>query len=319
MLRASHYVLCILAGTAALAACPALAADKLVLKDEVYVKGPKVLLGDVAKIEGENAEALALLEISPAANPGDTKQLNAALVATRIDAAGFDAQTIQIEGAPKVKATTLHLEVSPAQVSESLRDFILAKMPWDAKGALVDVQAPAATYRVPDGDLQIEWTPAPQYRYVGQGAFRGTISVDGTVQKTMLVKANVDATVPVVIARRDIQRGAIVSPIDLELQPTSVALAPAGALVEISEAAGMIAKKGIFAGQTVTTRHLDAPIVIKRNQLVNVELNSNGVFIQSRARAMTDARAGDLVLCTNPGSKEQFQGLVRPDGVVMVE
>lgn len=298
---------------------PSAHADKLVLKEEAYVKGPKVLLGELAKIDGDNAAALAQVEISLAPLPGDTKQLNAALVATRLENAGFDTSDVQIEGAPKVRATTLHLEVTPAQLSESLRDYIGGAMPWAPQDALIDVQQPQGTFRVPDGDLQIEWTPNPQYRYVGPGAFRATVMVDGAAQKTVLVKANVDAYAQVLVARRDIQRGMLVSTADLMLQKVSLTLAPDDALTQPGEALGRVARKTILAGQTVTLRALDLPVLVQRNQVVPVEVRTGNVLVQGQARALTEGRVGDAVICANLESKERFQGVVRPDGVVAVE
>ena len=59
-------------------------ADTITLKEAVYVKGPKVLLGDVAVVEGLDADYLRTIEIVPAAAPGSARRLNAALVRTRL-------------------------------------------------------------------------------------------------------------------------------------------------------------------------------------------------------------------------------------------
>lgn len=298
---------------------PHASADKLVLKEEAFVRGPKVLLGDIARIEGENADALALIELTTAANPGDSKQMSAALVSTRIEHAGYDRLAVQVEGAPRVRATTLYLEVTPAQLSESLREFIMTSMPWDLQDALIDVQAPPGTIRTPDGDLQIDWTANPQYRFVGPSVFRGSIAVDGAVQRTVTVRANVEAYAELLVARRDIPRGTLISANDLDYRKLSLQSTPEGVLEDHSEALGRVAKKTLLAGQPLTLRNLDLPVLVKRNQVVPVEVRLGGVLVQSRARAMSEGRVGDLVLCANTDSKEQFQGVVRQDGVVVVE
>jgi flagellar basal body P-ring formation protein FlgA len=298
---------------------PLAGADKLVLKEEAYVRGPKVLLGDIARIEGENADALARIELMTAANPGDSKQMSAALVSTRLEHAGFDRLDVQVEGAPRVRATTLHLEVTPAQLSESLRDYIQTNMPWDLQDAMIDVQAPAGTIRTTDGDLSIEWAANPQYRYFGPAAFRGAVTVDGVVQKTVTVRANVEAYAEVLVARRDIPRGTLISANDLDYRKLSMQQTPEGAIEDYTEAMGRVAKKTLLAGQPLSMRNLDMPIMVKRNQVVPVEVRLGGVLIQARGRAMSEARAGDPVLCANTESKEQFQGILREDGVVVVE
>lgn len=297
----------------------AAAVDKLVLKEEAFIHGPKVLLGDIARIEGDNAEALAAIELSPAANPGDSKQFNQALVTAKLESAGFDPLEVEMKGAPKVRATTLHLEVSPAQVTESLRDFIMTEMPWEVSEVAIDIQAPSTTVLTADGDMQIQWSPSPQYKYIGPGTFRGTILVDGQVQKTMMVKSYVDAYAQVLVARHDVQRGAIISANDVELAKISLVSAPEAPLQDTSEVVGRLAKKTLLAGQPLLARNLDLPLAIKRNQVVSVEVSVGGVLIQGRARALTEGRVGDPVMCANVDSKQQFQGVVRKDGVVVVE
>ncbi|MCH8205068.1 MAG: hypothetical protein IID09_07870, partial [Candidatus Hydrogenedentes bacterium] len=73
-------------------------ADTITLKEAVYVKGPKVLLGDVAVIEGLEADSLRAIEIAPAAAPGSARRLNAALVRARIIEGGFDPSGVEVRG-----------------------------------------------------------------------------------------------------------------------------------------------------------------------------------------------------------------------------
>lgn len=54
----------------------ALAQGTVTVKDSAYVKGPKILLGDVADITGDNAEKLAQVEVAPAALPGTAKRID---------------------------------------------------------------------------------------------------------------------------------------------------------------------------------------------------------------------------------------------------
>ena len=77
----------------------ATATDTLVLKDEAYVRGPRVLLGEVAEIEGTLAPELESIELGTAALPGDSKRLNAALVESRIRNAGLDLSDVEVSGA----------------------------------------------------------------------------------------------------------------------------------------------------------------------------------------------------------------------------
>ena len=316
--RHLHPLLGVTAAAAFLCAAIGYAEDTLTLKEEAYVKGPKVYLADIAKISGENAASLASIEVTPAALPGASKRLNAAYVEARIRKAGLDPGAIEINGAHSIQATTLHLEISPQMIADSLRQHIEVEMPWDPANTDIDVPLPITGLRVPDGEVLFSWRPNPQFNFLGTGAFRGAIEVDGQVQKTLLCKATVETYASVVIAKNEISRGRLVSQNDLELRTFPLSTAPGGAITNMGEVTGLVARKTIFPGRVLTTHDVTPRKVIKRNQIVPVDMRAGTLHIQTRARALMDACVGDAILCVNINSKEQFQGTVRADGVVAV-
>ncbi|MBP8128050.1 MAG: flagellar basal body P-ring formation protein FlgA [Candidatus Hydrogenedentes bacterium] len=293
-------------------------ADTLVLKDEAYVRGPKVLLGEVAQIEGELAPVLAGIELGTAPLPGDSKRVYAALVEARIRDAGLATDGIEVLGAPSVKATTLYLEITRDMIAGSLREFIETSMPWDPVDAIIDVVPATGDFRIPDGDVAFNWMPNPQYRYVGPGMFRGEILVDGEVQKRLTVKASVEAYGEVVVAATDIPRGSPITASQLEVEKRSLAEVEAGTYTEPAQLEGYIARTTIFPGQEITKRNVQPRVLVRRNQVVAVEMQSGGLRVQTQARALTAGAAGDTVLCANLNSDGEFQGVVRRDGVVVV-
>lgn len=294
-------------------------ADTITIKDEVYVSGPKVLLRDVADFEGEKAEALASIELSTAPMPGGSKQLNAALIESRIRSAGYDVETVQVKGARNVRAHMLSLEVSREQLAESLRTHILSAMPWDPVDTRIDVPLPMSDVVVPDGDLHVAWDVSPSYRYLGAGAFRGTVSVDGRVEKMLSMRATVETYADVVVATRDIQRGRPVSVSDVELRKEPLSRQKRGAVTRLDDVVGLVSRRTIFPGQLVTQRDIEQPLAVRRNQSVAVTLLTGAMKLSTRAQATHDARVGDAVICVNPNSEERFQGVVQADGTVLVQ
>jgi flagella basal body P-ring formation protein FlgA len=293
-------------------------ADTLTLKETAYVKGPKVLLGDIAEIEGDNATVLAGIELAPAALPGASKPLNAALVETRLRHAGLNPDDIAIKGASRVLATTLYAEISKQMIAQSLYAHILENMPWDSQDTEIDIPIPLSDITVPDGEIEFVWRTNPQFRYVGPGAFRGTILVDGLEQRSILCKVNIEVYTNVVVARRDIPRGRPIGVADVEMRTEALSRIPEGTATGFEQVIGFITRKTIFPGQIVSTRNIELPRVVKRNQLVTVEMITGALNIQSRAKALSDGRMGDTILCANLNSGEVFQGVVRADGVIEV-
>ena len=71
-------------------------------------------------------------------------------------------------------------------------------------------------------------------------------------------------------------------------------------------------------GQVISPRKVAPPVLVKRNQLIPVETTVGALTIRGQARALTQASAGDLVKAMNLRSKEEFVGVLRSDGVLVV-
>ena len=292
--------------------------DTLVLKEEAYVRGPHVLLGEVAVIEGTRAPELATVELGSAALPGDSKRLHASLVEARIRNAGIDLDGIEVQGAPAVKATTLHFEVTRDMIAASLREFIELEMPWPLNHAEIDIYPTAYQFRVPDGIIDFDWRANPQYAYLGTGVFRGELLVDGEVQKRFTLKASVEAYGDVVVAATDIPRGSPLSPGALRTEKRALSKLEHGVFTGIEDLRGYVARTTIFPGQELTVRRVKPQILVDRNQVVIVKTRAGSLQVQTQARAMTPGAAGDAIICANLHSGEKFQGIVQPDGTVAV-
>ncbi len=294
------------------------AEDVITFHEIALVKGPQVLLGDVAKIEGENAKTLATLEIMPAPQPGDTRRMDADVLVARLRTNGAPVDTATIGGAESVSATTLSLDITADMLAENLRQHIELEMPWDPAATEIDVEPPAQDYVVPEGELSVEWAANPQYNYLGAGAFRGRVMVDGEVRKTVLCKATIETYRDVVVAVSDIPRGHVVSAEDLQTERRASSALREQPFEHMDEVVGLVAKSTIFPGQLVTKRKVESPVLVKRSQMVLVETGSGGLLVQGRAIAQNSGAAGDVITCMNASNKEVFQGVVRSDGVVVV-
>lgn len=303
---------------AGLVALTAAAEDVITFHEVAVVKGPKVLLGDVATVTGENADVLATLEVMPAPQPGDTRRLNAELLLARLRTNGVPLDAVTVDGANSITATTLSLEITGEMLAENLRQHIEVEMPWDPAVTQIDVAVPAQDYVVPEGELQIEWTANPQYNFLGTGAFRGTVLVDGQVQKTLLCKATIETYRDVLVAATDIPRGQVVNAAQLKTERRALSALRETPFDDPSDVVGLVAKATIFPGQLITSRKVELPTLVRRNQVVLVESGGGGLLVQARAVAQNSGAAGDVITCMNPSNKEIFQGIVRSDGVVVV-
>lgn len=288
------------------------------LKRQVYVKGPNVTLGDIAEIAGDGAPYLKAIKVATAAMPGATRRLNAAIVRLRIEHAGLDPKNIIFRGPSLVHATTLSLDVSAEVLAASLRNFIEAEMPWAPDQATVDVLPPAQGLVVSDGEIDIRWRPNPVYNYLGAGSFRGEILVDGRVERRFYARAHIEAYDDVVVASRGLSRGERITASNVRLEKRALSRLTQGVYFSPEDLRGFVARTSIRQGQLVTERKVSPPELVKRNQLVIVETSIGTLTVQAQAKALNAAVVGDIVLCESTGTGQEYSGMLRSDGVVVV-
>ena len=291
---------------------------RISLNDEAFVRGPRVLLGEVATIEGAGAEKLADLEITTSPRPGSTNSIQAALVETRIRNSAIAPSDYKISGSKLIRATRLHQEIMGFEIGEDLRSYVLANLPWEPTNANVEVTPPNFDVTVPDGEVTIKWEANPNYKYLGATSFSGSIYVDGVLERTVMGRVNIEAFGDVVVADRDIPRGSIIRPDDLVIEKMSLENKVRGSYTEMDEVVGKVAKTTIFPGNVVTNRKIDTPILVRRHQTVNVISRVGSLVARTQARSRDDGRAGDLITLIDPSTKDTIQGVIQADGSVEI-
>jgi flagella basal body P-ring formation protein FlgA len=294
------------------------AAGTIALHEEAYVRGPQILLGEVAVVQGELAPELNQIELTSAASPGDSRRIAKSYIRSKIDLADLPETSLEITGPELVVAKTLYAEVTPQEVASDLRAYVEARMPWRSEDALVDISPPRGRLVLPEGEVTIEWRPTGRYDYIGGGAFRGEIRVDGAVVETVMCRAEIDAYGDAIIAAADIPRGTLITARHLTMEERSLEGLPRGALLDIGAIEGQVARSNIRRGEAIRGRDIEPRQLVKRNSMVTVETRVGVLVVRGRAKALNDGAAGDLVRCENLESEEEFSGVVRKDGVVVV-
>lgn len=293
----------------------------LTFKEKAFVKGPAIRLGELAEIEGDETNALTDLEIGPAAPPQNSRQLNTDLIVARIKNAGVDTGGLDVKGPSVVQATTMHQEISSEVITESLQKYIEEHVSCNAEDANIELAVNVQPVIVPEGEVVFDWRPDAGYRYLGTGTFRGSLAVDGRMQKTLLCKATIEVYGSVLVAASNIPRGQALDVTNVEIQKLPLSTLRDGVIAADAPAdqvLQLVARRDIAKGDVLTKALVAPRVIVKRRQMVTVETLAGGIQVRTQARAESDGAEGDVVVCTNLNSKQAFQGIVRRDGTVVV-
>lgn len=123
----------------------------------------------------------------------------------------------------------------------------------------------------------------------------------------------VPAAMPVVVAMQPIARGAVITAADVELQ--SLETVPAATsrrspLTSVEQLIGMEARQAIAAGDVIFTDRIQAPIFVKRGELITVVAQGGGIRVTTTARARQDGSRGELVQLESLEAREIYDARV---------
>ena len=195
------------------------------------------------------------------------------------------------------------------------RSRMLAAMQARLPGARIEILE-SSRVAAPDGELEFPPTglrPGYWFGYVTFGAGHRFV---------VWARVDVKITIKRIVATADLKPG---QPIDAsQLQIETREEFPAANLItanagSISDFAGCLPRRMIRAGMAVEKQWLDAPRLVRRGEIVKVEVINGGARLETEGIADTSGALGDVISVLNPESKRRFRARVEAEGRVSVK
>lgn len=133
----------------------------------------------------------------------------------------------------------------------------------------------------------------------------------------MTLSATVYDTTPVLVAKRAIARGQMLTAADVAItNPPRDARVPAGRvrIYSLDEVLGKEAGRAIRAGEVVTAEACLAPQMIERGAIVSIVSAGGGIVVRRQAKAISDARYGEVTEVELLDSRERLVARVVGQG-----
>jgi flagella basal body P-ring formation protein FlgA len=306
----------------------ALAQTAIELRSSVVLKaGSPVTLGDIADVEGEDAEIIAatVIEAEPPARTFD--------VDVKAVRSALDAGKVVRWGRTTLRGSTCSVTLSGPDPAERKKAEVSKDVPRPAAVKLDGpetvrthvVQALARLYAVTPDDMRMLFedrdkelldTRTSGHRVDIQPTNSAATSRVGlrtyvfsgdrlTTQRTISVEVLVRRTVLTAIA--PISRGQEITSADFTASEQWHA--PSAATPCTTEQAiGGVTRARIGAGQIIALANVEAPVVVKKGEIVEIHCLSGSIHLKAtRARALAAGRDGELVPFQLEGSKRSFK------------
>ena len=299
--------------------CPA-GGIRLDIAPAAMVSGPQVLLGDVAAVTCDDAQAAAKLRAIPVASapmPGKSRPLDSQYIKVRLRQHGFDPQQVQAEWPDRVLVTTRCTVVSGADLAAAGEQALRAQLdPADAEIAITCSRTPSDMV-LREGALELKAEPLGGFTGASR-LVKVTACVNGEAQSSQTICYQVRRFAAAVVAGKQIERGQVITAEDVSTARCEVSATSAQPFADPAEVAGMRARRTLRAGEMITRAAVDEPPVIERGQKVWVTVLCGAIRIQAEAIAAEDAPANGTVRLKSASSGDSFTARVDGDGRVFV-
>lgn len=285
------------------------------------VETEQILLGDVAEITGGSAADRARLEaVVVGASPKAGGELTIKIddLSGRLRLAGVNLAEVLLGG------VTVCEVCRPADPTD--RSSVSVRQPARADKKLVDLIREHLLKRVGSvgGPVEIRFGQAGRealglsearyefriYQRGGEGLGLVSLEVDliegGKVVERVPVVAEVSAEVPVVVARRCVNRGTKIEVKDVVLESRRFERLDRIGLTDLSAAVGQQAARFIKRGEQLSSRDIRPLPLVKRGDVVMVVLRSKGIVVEAAGKALGTGCYGQTIEVRGPGSKESF-------------
>ena len=145
----------------------------------------------------------------------------------------------------------------------------------------------------------------------------GTVVVSCPGRWRLFVPVRVSMQISVVVASRDLMRGATLSRGDLELATRRSSSLPKEYLSRLDAALGSTLKRSLTAGSVLVPGALDRPRVVTRGGLVSLVSRRGGIAVKSEGLALQHAGLNDRVRVKTQSGRI-VEGVVEADHLVRV-
>lgn len=287
---------------------------RVTVPEENSVSGERILLGDVADIvvlqpSGQSlAEALARIDLGSAPEAGQTASLKRSQIEMRLNASRLDLSQASLSLPEELRLSGRGQELSPETLRQALEKYLGENEPYQSGQFKLN--------QVNFGQLPILPPGQAAYRFVPQGSSNPTslagaflFAVDGREAARVRVTAQIELSIPVLLAARALPKGQVLSSGDLNLDLAPYTQAK-GALTESAPALGQTLKVALNSGEPVRERHLTKSLMVRRGDLVTMTATQGDLKVTATGQARQDGALGDTIAIVNLSSKKTVAGRV---------
>lgn len=170
--------------------------------------------------------------------------------------------------------------------------------------------------RLASCDTPLEAFTPPGQRNVGMTTVG--VRCAAPVSWTVYVQATVALVQPVLVVRRSLPRGTVLSRADVDVVEQDVTRLATGYLTDLKDIEGMVLRRSVTAGAVLHPGLVQHPVSIRRGERVTILGQVGGIEVRMEGQALMDGARGEVIRARNLSSGRDIEGVVVAPGVIQV-
>jgi flagella basal body P-ring formation protein FlgA len=268
------------------------------LKEQVSITSDKVVLKEIADLQGADAvhlEKLAMIQLCNAPPFGITLTLSQHQVSELIQKTAGSIPEMSISGAAIVQIILRGRKIASEEIEPPLKAYLAATTCWKESEIEIRSIENLEGVEAPPGEIQLQVSSRKDVMGHGRILFPVEILQGGQVLRSFWPTAEVRIHAEIVKASRSIHPGVAISPEDTVLLPAENADLHADYLRSPEEILGKISNRNFAAGEPLMRRAFVNPFLVKHGETVLLRLERNGILLTAPGQAEQDGRLGQTI------------------------
>jgi flagella basal body P-ring formation protein FlgA len=283
------------------------------------VSGDRIALGDIASLAPESAgRKYADAPLFDAPEGGEVETYKVSTLKAYVLDALPSGTRVTWSGAEKVAVHRYGRLITGEDVADIVQGFLRARTEELAATHLdfTPDTLPEA-FAVARGDLTHRVIPSSE-DVIGSRYFIVRFRLNGELVQNVRIRGDLDATAPVAVAVRDLDRGTVLQKKDMKLVERDITRT-GRPFTEVSRAVGKRVERDMESGDIIERRKVDRPVLVDRGEVVTMEARQGAMLLTAKGVARSKGKKGETIKVRNTGSEKEILCKVVGSGRVQVE
>lgn len=300
----------------------AIQATRVSVSSSTLVDGERILLGEIAKIEGDDAlliQRLKGVDIGRAPSPGKKREIQGSVFNRCLKQNRIDPSQLALHVPAKVIVERSLVEIGSEKIKALVSDYILKNFFNNLHDARIKDIRVTESLHLPLGRITYTVLPSRNNDMMGKIPFTVNFDVNGKFYKRVWATATVEVFTNVVVTKKPLGRHKPITEDDIEMQKLDLAKLPSDVITDPEVVLGQRTRRAIGSQTVLRSNLVEFPPLVKRGDVVVIIAESAGLKISALGQVKKKGRLGDRIPVMNFDSKKILYARVVDSNTVKID